>query len=197
MEAEERHQILDDPGKIKALFFLSSANMGSYDDALTLAEQTGAPPNTALVRRQQTRPGGGINAEQQLLPDLGAFARASMNDGTKEAYEYTEINRSLSGGLSLKGERWDRSDDMIGLGGSLNGISSEARRYFVAGGQGILVGDGQLPSYGGEQIIEAYYKATVTTGIALTADYQHVINPAYDAVRGPIDFFAVRLHAEY
>lgn len=184
VEAEERHDIFDNPGKVKALFFLTSADMGSYEDALALASQTGTAPNTALVRHWQTRPGGGINIEQQLMPDLGSFVRASMNDGTKEAYEFTEINQSISGGFSLKGERWSRSDDTIGLGGSVNAISSEARRYLAAGGQGILIGDGQLPSYAGEQIIEAYYKAILITGISTTADYQRVINPAYDAVRG-------------
>lgn len=197
LEAEGRHQIFDRPGKIKALFFFTAADMGSYEDALTLASQTATTPNTALVRRWQARPGGGINVEQQIMPDLGAFLRASMNDGTKEAYEFTEINRSVSGGLSLNGDRWSRPDDTIGLGGSLNAISNEARQYFAAGGQGILIGDGQLPSYAGEQIIEAYYKATLMTGITATADYQLVINPAYDAVRGPINFFAIRLHGEY
>ena len=197
VEAEERHQVFDNPGKVKALLFLSSANMGSYEDAMALANQTGMPPSTALVRHWQTRPGGGINAEQQILPDLGAFLRASINDGTKETYEFTEINRSLSGGLSVKGDRWGRTDDTIGFGGALNAISSQARQYLAAGGQGILIGDGQLPSYAGEHIIEAYYRAALTKGIDATADYQRVMNPAYDAVRGPIDFYAIRLHVEY
>ena len=196
-EAEERHEIWGAPGKVKALFFLTSANMGSYADALTLASETGTSPNTALVRHWQTRPGGGLNVEQQIMPDLGSFLRASMNDGTKEAYEFTEINQSVSGGLSLKGERWSRAEDTIALGGSVNAISNDARQYLAAGGQGILIGDGQLPSYGGEKIIEAYYKATLIPGIATTADYQHVINPAYNAVRSSIDFYALRLHAEF
>jgi len=196
-EAEERHKLLGQDGKVKALFFLSAADMGSYDDALTLSAQNGMAPDTALVRHWQTKPGGGLNAEQQLAPDLGAFARVSINDGTKEAYEFTEINRSVSGGLSLKGDRWSRSDDTIGVGGALNGISSDARRYFAAGGQGILIGDGQLPSYAGEKIIEAYYKAKLYEGISFTGDYQFIADPAYDAARGPIHFFAVRGHLEF
>ncbi len=196
-ELEERHEILDAPGKIKALLFVSAADMGSYNDALALAQQTGSTPNTASVRHWQTRPGGGLNAEQQILPDLGAFARFSLNDGTKEAYEFTEINRSLSGGLSLKGTRWNREDDTFGLAGALNDISADARNYFAAGGQGILIGDGQLPSYAGEEIIEAYYKASIIKGVDMTGDYQRITNPAYDAVRGPINFYAVRLHLAY
>lgn len=196
-EAEERHQILGNPGKVKPLFFLTSANMGSYEDALALANQTGSIPNTALVRRKQFRPGGGLNIEQQIMPDLGTFLRAGMNDGTKEAYDFTEINQSISGGFSLKGKHWNRDDDSIGVGGAINAISKEARQYLAAGGQGIIIGDGQLTSYSGEQIIEVYYKATLITGIAATMDYQHVANPAYDTARGPIDVYGIRLHAEY
>jgi high affinity Mn2+ porin len=197
VEAEERYNLFDNLGKAKALFFLSSANMGSYSDAVALANATGAMPDTGLVRHWQTKVGGGINLEQQLLPDLGVFARASINDGTKEAYDFTEINRSLSGGISVKGERWGRAVDTVGLGGSANALSKPAQSYFAAGGQGILIGDGQLPSYAGERILEAYYKVTFLKGVNLTADYQRVVNPAYNAVRGPIDFYALRLHLEY
>jgi high affinity Mn2+ porin len=196
-EAEERHQLFNQPGKVKALIFLTCANMGSYADALTMAHQTGSTPNTVTVRHWQTRPGGGLNVEQQIMPGLGSFVRASTNDGTKEAYEFTEINHSLSGGLSLKGDRWNRTDDTLGVGGAINAISNEARRYLAAGGQGILIGDGQLPTYAGEQIIEAYYKVALVSGVATTADYQRVINPAYNAVRGPIDFYSLRFHAEF
>jgi high affinity Mn2+ porin len=62
---------------------------------------------------------------------------------------------------------------------------------------GVLIGDGSLPGYGFEKIIEIYYKATLIHGLALTADYQHVENPAYNTSRGPIDFWGVRIHAEY
>lgn len=196
-EAEERHTIGEHPGKVRALFFLSSADMASYDDALALASVTGSSPDVSLVRRRQVRPGGGLNFEQELTSDVGAFLRASMNDGTKEAFEFSEINQSLSGGLSWKGTAWEREDDTIGLGGALNGISSEARQYLAAGGMGIVIGDGQLPSYAAEDLIEAYYKATLVKGVALTFDYQCAIHPAYNADRGPIHLYGVRLHTEY
>ena len=165
--------------------------MASYTDALS------NPANVGQVRYHQFRPGGGINLEQQIVPDLGGFLRASMNDGTKEEYAFTDINQSLAGGLSLKGECWGRANDTIGLGASINTISRQARQFFAAGGMGGLVGDGQLPAYQPEQIIEAYYKASVMDGIALTLDYQRVTNPGYDAVRGPIDFYSFRIHTEY
>lgn len=196
-EAEERHEIFGQPGKVKALFFVTSANQGSYADAVALAARTGATPDTNQVVRHQLRPGGGLNVEQQVTPELGAFLRASMNDGTIGEFDFTDINQSLGGGLSLKGGRWGRPDDTVGVGGEINAISNQARAYFAAGGMGGLVGDGQLPAYKPEQIIEAYYKIAFVPGVPLTLDYQRVVNPGYDAARGPIDFYAFRFHAEY
>jgi len=196
-EAEERHELFGQPGKVKALFFVVSGHMGSYTDAARLGRATGNAPDTGLVRRNQLKPGGGLNIEQQIVPDLGAFLKASLNDGTKEELDFTEINQSLAAGLSLKGSRWGRPDDTIGLGAEISGISNQARAYFAAGGMGGLLGDGQLPRYQPEQILEAYYKLSLYPGIPLTLDYQRVTNPGYDAVRGPIDFYAFRFHAEY
>jgi high affinity Mn2+ porin len=171
--------------------------MGSYDDAVSLARQSGTTPDIALVRRYASRPGMALNLEQELRHDLGLFARASANDGTKEAFEFTDINRSVSAGISLRGERWNRADDTFGFAAALNGISTAARRYFDAGGLGVLVGDGQLPNYGSEKIAETYYCAHFGEHVAVTADYQFVVNPAYNRDRGPVSLFGLRLHAEF
>ena len=157
---------------------------------------TGGVPNVAAVRRDMTRTGFAANFEQQLTTDLGAFARLSFNDGSKEAFEFTEINRSLSAGLSLKGTSWDRPNDVIGLAGVIDGLSSDARKYFAAGGNGILIGDGAL-TYGLEQIIETYYNFQVTDGVTLGFDYQFIQNRAYNQARGPVSVLGARIHAEF
>jgi len=113
-----------------------------------------------------------------------------------EAFEFTEINRSWSGGVSLSGNRWDRPQDTLGMAAAINGLSSAARRYFSAGGIGILIGDGRLPDYGLEKILETYYATRVGSVMTLSADFQYVVNPAYNADRGPVCIFGVRLHAE-
>ena len=151
-------------------------------------------PDTALVRRYKARPGAVLNLEQGLTGDLGFFARASLNDGSQEAYEFTEINRSLAAGLSLKGTAWSREDDTVGAAVVVNGLSSAARAYFAAGGLGILIGDGRLPHYGSEDILEVYYKAQLCEWLAASADYQFVARPAYNADRGPVSIFALRFH---
>lgn len=196
-EFETRQVILDQPSSIKLLGYFNRGRMGSYADAIALASSTQSVPDTALVRRPATRPGVALNIEQPLSDDLGVFTRLSWNDGSEEAFEFTEINRSLAAGLSLKGSIWQRPKDTIGLAGVANELSASARSYFAAGGIGILIGDGQLPHYGTENIVEFYYSAAVVNDLAISFDYQFIANPAYNRDRGPVSIFALRLHKEF
>lgn len=195
-EAEHRHHWLAQPGALRVLVFYNRANMGSYRDALALADATGQQPDTAHVRRMQTRAGLALSLEQALSSNAGLFVRASANDGRQEAYEFTEINRSLAGGLSLKGTRWSRAEDIVGVAMASNALSTDGRGYFAAGGTGILIGDGRL-TYARELVGEAYYRLAVGKGVALTLDVQRILNPAYNHERGPVDVFGGRLHAEF
>ena len=196
-EFEARHNLLPQPGKVKLLLFANRGRMAKYTDAVRLSQLTGMTPDVALVRQYDTRAGAALNIEQGLSPQIGFFARLSMNDGSKEAYEFTEINRSVAMSLAIKGAAWGRPDDTVGISGVVNSISAAARRYFAAGGLGILIGDGQLPRASWEKIAELYYSAAVTRGISLAFDFQHAAAPAYDAARGPVNILGLRLHAEF
>jgi high affinity Mn2+ porin len=198
-ELEERYQLWEHPGKVKLLGFVNQGKMGSYADALQLQRQTGSPtPDTALVRRGSSQSGVAINLEQEVSSDLGAFARASMNNGSKEADDFTEINKSIAAGLSLRGDRWGHHDDTFGFAAVANGLSGDARNYFAAGGMGILIGDGHL-NYGLEKIMETYYSFSVhaVDHLMLTLNYQYVVNPAYNQDRGPVSIFGLRVHKEF
>ena len=196
-EVEERHELGGHAGKVKLLGFVNRGRMARYDDAVQLAQDTGGIPDAASVRHFASRPGFAVIVEQELAQGIGAFARASANDGSKEAYEFTEINRSLAGGLSVKGARWGRSNDTFALAAAINALSDPARRYFAAGGLGILIGDGRLPNAGQERIAETYYAVSITDHVTLTADYQYVANPAYNRDRGPVSIIGARLHGEF
>jgi len=196
-EFEGRYEFQGHPGKLKLLGFGNYGRMGSYSDAVQLGQATNAIPSTALVRHYAWRPGIDLNLEQEVTPDLGAFARISYNDGSKEAYDFTDVNFSASAGLALKGGGWNRADDVFGLAAVANGISGAARAYFAAGGLGILIGDGQLPHYRLEDIVETYYAMRVAEHFTVTADYQYVANPAYSRDRGPVSIFSLRVHAEF
>jgi high affinity Mn2+ porin len=125
------------------------------------------------------------------------FARAGKSSRNVEAYDFTDIDRTVSAGLSLKGSHWSRADDTVGLAGIVNGISAARERYLNAGGLGIVVGDGRLPHPGPEQIIETYYNLAVLRQIHVSLDYQFVKNPAYNRDRGAVSIVAVRFHAQF
>jgi high affinity Mn2+ porin len=201
-EIEERHELWGQPGKFKVTGFVIRGNMGSFQDAINLAAMPGmffGDPSDAVaaVRHYQSRPGVSINLEQQVNDWVGLFARAGWSDGSVEPWDFTDIDRTAQAGISLSGKKWGRPDDSIGVAGVVNGIAPVHQAYFAAGGSGILIGDGQLPSYGTEGIFETYYSYAITSATKVTFDYQFVANPAYATQRGPINFFAGRFHTEF
>jgi high affinity Mn2+ porin len=193
VELETRYSLFSQPGKLRTIAWADSANMGSFRETLN---------NPALnlditqTRRGRLKYGYVLNLEQAVTDDLGLFGRWSWNDGRFETLAFTDIHRSLSGGLSIKGTKWGRANDVIGIGGAINGISQDYRDFLAAGGLGVLVGDGAL-NYRRERILEAYYAYALTKAITLTGDYQFITNPAYNADRGPVHIFSGRLHGEF
>jgi high affinity Mn2+ porin len=197
LELERRYQLRGLPGKVLLTVFRSYGRMGLLNDAVELAEATGNPVDIAAVRSYRSRLGASLNFEQPLAEDLGVFARLGKAAGNVETYEFTDIDRTFSAGLSLKGSSWGRAADTVGLAGIVNDISGERERYLNAGGLGILVGDGKLPHPGAEQIVETYYLLTPLAHAHLTLDYQWVNHPAYNRDRGPASIIAVRVHLEF
>ena len=196
-EVEERHTLLGQPGKLKLLGFLSHGRMGRYTEATALARQTGMPADIAAVRTAHTRVGVSLTLEQQLTEGLGVFARAGWSQGAFEAFEFTDIHKTVSLGLSVTGTRWGRPDDTGGVAVAVNDASGAAKQFFAAGGLGILVGDGQLVHSGPESIVETYYSVAVFTFAKLSLDYQFVNHPAYNRDRGPVSIFGFRAHGEF
>jgi len=196
-EIERRYQLWGQPGAIKVTGFLSRGRAGQFADANALAAITGMPADITAVRRYTSRPGVSVNLQQQVTEDLGVFARAGWADGNIEPWDFTDVDRTVSAGISLKGRQWGRPDDTVGIAGVVNNITGVHQAFFNAGGLGILIGDGMLPRPGLEQIVEAYYSYAVTPSTKLTADYQFVANPAYNTDRGPVNVFSGRLHWQF
>jgi hypothetical protein len=195
----ERGWTLDNlPGKARVLLYRNRAVMARFSDALALAAQSPStvPDLDGVRTTERSKRGVGFNLEQALTPQLGAFARAGWADGKTEAYAFTEIDRSLSAGLLLRGEAWGRAADTVGLAFARNALSRPHREYLAAGGLGFFLGDGQL-RYRPETIVEAFYSAALSRSLWLSLDWQHIRNPAYNADRGPVNVGTVRLHAEF
>jgi high affinity Mn2+ porin len=195
-EIERRYVVWDQPGKLAITGFLTRGRMGSFEDAIQLAAITGGPADITAVRKYQSRGGISMNLEQQLMPNVGFFARAGFANGNIEPYEFTDVDRTVAAGLSVSGKQWGRDDDTFGIAGVINGISSVHQAFLNAGGLGILVGDGQLPNPGSEKIIETYYSFPVFS-TKVTLDYQLIVNPAYNRDRGPVSVLGVRVHSQY
>ena len=195
-EIERRYELWGHPGKLAVTGFLSRGRMGSFQDAINLAQITGGPADIAAVRKYQSRGGVSMNVEQEITKELGVFARAGWADGSVEPFDVTDIDRTVAAGLSLKGKQWGRPDDTFGLAGVVNGISKVHQQFLNAGGLGILVGDGMLPHPGPEQIIETYYAFPLLAS-TVTLDYQFIVNPAYNRDRGPVSVIGARVHAEF
>lgn len=196
-EVERRYALGGRPGSVKLTGFLSHGRMGRFADAVALAQATGQPASTALVRRFHDRAGVSFDLRQEITGALGLFARGGTAGGEVEPYAFSDIDRTLSAGLSLKGDRWGRRGDVFGVAGVVNQISRAHQAYLAAGGLGILVGDGRLPHPGAEHILETYYSLALGRIAHLSADYQMIDHPAYNRDRGPVSIFAARLHAQF
>jgi high affinity Mn2+ porin len=195
-EIERRYDLWGHPGKIAVTGFLTRGRMGSFQDAINFAQASGGSANISAVRKYQSRGGVSMNIEQEITGDLGAYVRAGWADGNIEPFEFTDVDRTVAAGLSLKGKQWGRPNDTFGLAGIVNDISGVHQRFLNAGGLGILVSDGMLPHPGAEQIIETYYAFPLLAS-TVTFDYQFIINPAFNRDRGPVSVIGARVHAEF
>ena len=198
-EVEYRYSLWDQPGKVKVTGYLIRGDMGNYNAAIAYSQATGLDPSDSIaaVRTYQSRPGLLFNFEQQLVENVGVFGRAGWADGQVESWNNTDIDRTVEAGVSFSGKIWNRPDDSLGVAGVINGISAAHEAFFNAGGLGIVIGDGQLPHPGLEQIIETYYRYTLTANSTVSVDYQFINNPAYNTDRGPVNVFAARYHWQF
>lgn len=196
LEAEHRHELLGEPGKVDLTTFESRGRMALYQDAIAYGEVNGLPPELAPVRRYRKRDGISLNLEQQLTADVGMFARLGDAGGNVETYDFTDIDYTASVGTSVSGGPWHRPGDTVGVARVVNAASRNLREFLAAGGLGVLVGDGRLPHAGHEDILETYYELAVVSALQVTLDYQWVENPGYNRDRGPVSIFALRVHAE-
>ncbi len=160
-------------------------------------QKQGGVPNVDDVRERRDRLGVSLDLQQKVTDQLGVFARAGWADGHLQGYSFSDIDRSLSAGLSLSGEAWNREDDTVGLGAALDWASADFTAYLAAGGLGLVVGDGRLPHPGAEGIAELYYQAAITDAVQASLDYQLVVDPGYNRDRGPASILALRLHAAF
>ena len=213
-EVEHDHKLFGRDGAVRVLAFRNREVMGRFDDAVAafLADPgknaaacgdrfnygstNAAAPDLCWVRKPNVKVGIGINLEQHLTEDAGVFLRGMFSDGATEVQAYTSSDRSLSMGGLTRGTAWGRPADLAGAGVSVGWISRAHADYFRLGGVDGFTGDGRL-NQAAEGVAELFYSLNFLAVFWLSVDYQHIVNPAFNADRGPVDVYGLRLHAQY
>jgi high affinity Mn2+ porin len=213
MEIEHKHRLFDQDGAVRVLAYRNRENMGRFSDAVAAFEAdpqrnaTTCPafnygsdnanaPDLCWVRKPNEKVGVGLYVEQHLTHDIGVFTRAMVSDGRTEVYAYTSTDRSASLGTLAKGSAWSRPADVAGAGVNLGWISQAHAEYLRLGGVDGFIGDGNInPAM--ESTLDMFYSVNLLKSLWLSGDYQHIINPAFNADRGPVNVFSVRIHAEF
>lgn len=192
-EFERRYLWRNHPGAARLLFYANHAHMGSYQDAVD------GPVRPAAIDLTQTyryKVGVCLNFEQEIFTNVGVFSRLGWSDGENQAWAYTDADRSASLGASVQGGCWNRPLDTYAVAGVVSGLSGVHQQFLQDGGVGILAGDGNL-SYGLEKAMETYYSCHLWKSLFVTADFQYVIDPAFNRARGPIPILGGRLHWQF
>ena len=168
LEGERRYTLGKHPGTIRLLQYFNRTHSGSYAAAIKLGEETGTTPNVDDVKKWGTlKYGTGVNLEQEMTPDAGFFVRLGWNDGKTQDFAFTAIDRLASGGISVKGTKWKRKDDVFGTSFTASGASGVHALYLARGGLDFLIGDGRL-NYAPEYVWETYYSAKLFRGFFAT-----------------------------
>src|SRR6266700_1386965 len=181
----------DIPGGSRSSIF-TTLGRSEREDSSSLKNRTSFPSTRGSSSITATR-----SRSSTRTPSAGSRASCAcslfvIGRGWTETYAFTEIDGSVSGGLSFKG----RAQDTFGIAFVRNRLSAEHRDYLAAGGLGFFIGDGRL-NYLPETVVEAFYNLSVVKSARVSFDLQRIGNPAYNADRGPVTVVSARVHYEF
>jgi len=213
LEIERKHRIWGQAGTLRVLVFRNVADMARWDDAIgaflvdpsknaanctsfNFGSTNAGAPDLCWVRKKNSKVGIGGSLEQSVTEDVGLFFRGMKADGQTEVDAFTSTDSSIAMGTIIKGTRWGRERDALGIGYAQNWISSAHVNYLNMGGIDNFIGDGRI-NYKPERAFELYYNINVNKFLWLTVDFQRVADPAYNADRGPVRLYGLRVHAEF
>jgi hypothetical protein len=213
IELEHTHRILGHEGVLRVLGYRNRENMARFDEAVaafvadpgknattctgfSYGSENASAPDLCWARKPNVKMGIGASLEQRLPFDIGIFARGMFSDGRTEVYSFTSADRSLSFGTLAKGTLWRRPQDSLGVGFGAAWISDAHADYLARGGIDGFIGDGRLRR-SAEEVFETFYSLSAGAPVWLSIDFQHIVHPAYNRDRGPVNIVGARLHAEY
>jgi carbohydrate-selective porin OprB len=145
--------------------------------------------------RSSSRPQTIIERLVRYCGRLASVGAAAALAGFSPA-PLSATDRHLSLGVQIAGRHWTRKDDRVGVALLVHGMSADHREYLALGGRGFLLGDGRL-RYGGEEIVEAYYRLQLGPYLEISPDVQLLRHPGYNEDRGPAAVLSLRMNARY
>ncbi len=198
LQGDRSYTIAGQPGTVRLLGGVSHTRSTLWND-LTQGVQAGLPREVYFdnyQRAYRSKIMAGLNMEQQINQSFGVFARLGWNNGRNQNWMFTEMDWSVSAGVSVNGHGWQRPGDTVGLGFNVGGITQAHQRFLEAGGLGFITGDGRL-NYGYESVVETYYDMRLAPGLHAALGGGFVKNPAYNRDRGPTPIVTARIHAAF
>jgi hypothetical protein len=214
LEIEHNHEWRGQAGAIRALFYRNQQFMGGFAGAINalnadpnknaancgnlynFGSTNSSAPDLCWDRGTRVKVGAGLSLEQNLSSVVGVFARGMYSDGKTEVASYNSADRSVNLGTIVKGKWWRRPADTLGVGFSMSWISDIHAEYLEKGGVDAFIGDGRLRR-AAEGLGEIFYSWKLLSSTWLSADYQYLSNPGYNADRGPVSLYGGRVHAEF
>src|SRR5438132_8280390 len=141
VEIERGHTWAGRPGKIQLLAYRNVAQMGRWDDAMNAlaadptknaancteynySSANSAAPDLCYVRARHVKYGLGVSFSQAVSDDAGINLRVMRSDGKSEVDAFESADASAALALVVKGTRWKRAQDAVGIGLAQNWISS-------------------------------------------------------------------------
>ncbi|MDP9042604.1 MAG: carbohydrate porin, partial [Bacteroidota bacterium] len=196
LEIQKDYSVHGFPGSSRLLFYYNSSRAPSYQTVIDEYEKRTDTSLDVIFGKNYggKKFGMGISVDQKITNRLNGFLRLGWNDGKTATWAFAEIDNSASIGFTYYGIGRKRILDNVGLAFVSNGISSGHREFLNIGGYGFMIGDGKLPDYSREDIVELFYRIKLFEKIFTTLDYQLVTNPAYNRDRGPVSLLAARVH---
>jgi high affinity Mn2+ porin len=213
IELEHDHQFHGRDGVVRLLGYRNRENIGRFEDAIAAfranpqhnattctefnyGSNNANAPDLCWARKPNVKTGIGIFGEQYLTRDIGVFSRAMISDGKTEVDAYTSTDRSLSLALFARGSAWSRPKDITGIGLGVGWTSRVHANYLQLGGIDGFVGDGHI-NPAAETALDAFYSFNYYRVFWISGDYQHIVNPAFNRDRGPVNVFSIKIHGEF
>jgi high affinity Mn2+ porin len=213
IELEHDQKFRGQEGKVRILTYRNRENIGRFSDAVAAFEadpsknattctgfnygsENANAPDLCWARKPNVKMGIGIFGEQYVAKDIGIFSRAMYSDGKTEVDAYTSTDRSIAFGTLAKGSLWSRPKDVMGAGVNLGWISNAHVEYLRLGGIDGFIGDGHI-NPAAETAFDAFYSVNLHKSYWLSGDYQHVVNPAFNSDRGPVNIWSAKIHGEF